>query len=89
MRDMGPRPSPDHEIERSDNERGYCKDNCCWATRKQQMRNTRRTHWLSHDGTTLCLEDWAKRVGLNRNTLVKRLRSGWSVARAIEPPVKA
>ena len=29
-------------IERTDNNRGYCKDNCSWATRKEQRLNQRK-----------------------------------------------
>ncbi len=37
--DIGDAPSPEHTIERKDNSRGYWPDNCCWATRGEQVRN--------------------------------------------------
>lgn len=39
--DMGPRPSPDHSLERKDNNKGYSKENCVWATRDEQSSNKR------------------------------------------------
>lgn len=39
--DMGFRPSKNHTIDRIDNEKGYYKENCRWATKSDQVINQR------------------------------------------------
>jgi hypothetical protein len=87
LADMGPRPSLEHSIERRDNSLGYTPANCYWATRHDQQRNKVSSRMLTWKGRTMCAADWAAERGLKRPTLCWRLKSGWSVARALSTPI--
>lgn len=83
LADMGKRPSDRHTLERKNNMWGYSPSNCMWATRHQQMRNTRRTVMLTHDGRTMCMKDWAIHLGINPGTMRKRIKAGWPLVKAL------
>ena len=81
--DMGPRPTPNHTLERINNDLGYGPNNCRWASRSEQMRNTRSNALLTYEGRTLCLAAWAEERGINEKTLWWRINKGWPPGRAL------
>jgi hypothetical protein len=88
LADMGRRPSPEHSLDRIDNDRGYEPGNCRWATDVEQNRNTRGNHLVTFRGETLPIAAWAERLGMLHATLTYRLRT-WSVERAFTEPFHA
>ena len=72
--DMGRRPSPNHSIERRDNDKDYCPENCYWATKSEQNRNTRWNRYLEYGGRRMVITDWAKELMVSRATISKHLK---------------
>lgn len=85
--DMGPRPSQRHTLERIDNNGNYCKENCRWATYVEQGRNKGNNRLITHDGTTMCLSEWAEVSTVTAQHLRGRIRDGWGFNAAISAPV--
>lgn len=87
LADMGRRPSPQHTLDRRDNDGPYSRQNCRWATRKEQARNRRSNRIVEYRGERMCLAAAAEMAGLDLRQVVNRLRHGWSEERALsEPP---
>lgn len=83
LEDMG-MPPKGMSLDRIDNEAGYSKENCRWATRKQQSRNTRRNRLLTLNGETMCLAEWAERIGVSAKLLGTRIYTHkWPIEKAL------
>lgn len=86
--DMGDRPTPRHSLDRVENDKGYSPDNCRWATRIEQMRNTRGLRFVEYGGRTMCVSEAIEAAGsvIEIDRVVKRLNRGWSVQDAVTTP---
>lgn len=86
LADMGERPLR-HSLDRIDNNRPYSPDNCRWTTMRTQNRNRRSNILVEYRGETMCLVDWADRLGANYETLRQRIQDyGWTVEEAFSKP---
>lgn len=85
LSDVGPAPSSKHTLDRIDNDAGYSKRNCRWATRAEQSRNSRRNRWIEWKGKRLVVDDAARLIGVSAKTLLWRVQR-WGVERAMTTP---
>lgn len=74
-------------IDRIDNNKGYCPNNCRWASYKEQMRNTSRNHMICYDNQERCLTEWAEIAGIPESTFRSRMKRGWSMERIMNTPL--
>ncbi len=83
LRVVGPRPSPCHSLDRVDNDLGYYAGNVRWATATQQIRNRRNSAYLTVNGETRLLVEWAVVSSISLDCLRVRLRKGWPPERTL------
>jgi hypothetical protein len=60
-------------IDRINNDEGYNPGNCRWTTQKVQCNNKRTVHWITYNGETKTLSEWAASLGLKPHSLLGRL----------------
>lgn len=84
---VGPKPTPKHEIDRYPNKDGnYEPGNVRWATRSEQMQNTRRTVVITALGRSLTIDGWAAATGLTRRCIEWRRDQGWTPEEIVGTP---
>ena len=69
--DMGPKPEPKKKfsIERKDTYGNYEPENCRWATREEQVSNTRANVYVKYKGETKTLAQWERYLGMKPNCM--------------------
>lgn len=80
--DMGERIEGE-SLDRIDVHGDYEPNNCRWANSVTQVRNSRASTKITYRGKTKCITEWAEDLGLKSNTLVYRLKRGWSLDEAL------
>jgi len=89
LRDMGPCPTQrgkrsTYSLDRINNDGNYEPSNCRWTSQGVQVRNSRKARRIAFNGETLCLKDWARRLGIHDSSLRERLKK-WPIERALAP----
>ncbi len=84
--DMGPTYQSGLQIERIDNNRGYEPGNCKWATRREQMRNTRKNRMIDTPKGRMLVVEASEISGIGVTTLLYRLANDWATHELFLPP---
>jgi hypothetical protein len=85
LADMGPRPSPQHSLDRRNTNGDYKPNNCRWVTRDIQVNNTRSSRYLQVGDEILTIAQWSKRLDIPWYRLGWRLKAGWPPEKIISP----
>lgn len=88
LADVGERPSPTHSLERIKTDGDYEPGNVRWATPLEQANNKRNTRYVEYRGRRMALNDAVRAAGsiIHREAAWIRIKTGWSVDRALETP---
>lgn len=78
-KDMGERPEG-KSLDRIDNNKGYFKENCRWATREEQANNKSNNVRICYNGKSKTIAQWSAETGIGSTTISERMKRGWDVS---------
>ena len=61
-------------LDRINPNKGYCKENCRWATKQEQADNRTTTRWLTFNGESHTIAQWARKQKIPVTTVYNRIR---------------
>jgi len=85
---VGRRPSAEHQLVLVDRAGHYEAGNVRWARREDGVANRRTAHLVTFRGETQLLSTLCTERGLLFDTVVSRLKTGWTIEEALETPAR-
>ena len=61
--------SPDLQLDRIDNNGHYCPENCRFVSARENSQNKQNSKKVTALGRTLCVSEWARRLGVSPYTM--------------------
>lgn len=74
-------------VDRIDNSKGYCPENCRIVSMKFQSLNKSSNHIVTYKGKRMTVTEAAELNGLTNSTVFSRLDRGWNMKKALETPL--
>lgn len=84
VKDMGPRPSPKHSIDRIDGRKNYTPKNCRWATSKEQGQNVTSNVAITFCDVTMVVQDWAILAMCNPSAICTLMKKKLPISHHLE-----
>lgn len=81
--------SDEKTIDRIDNSKGYFPENCRWTSAKEQANNRSSNKHVQYNGQTYTVAELSDLIDLPYNTVLQRVKKGWSVDDVVKTPYKS
>lgn len=85
---VGKAPSDEYTLDRIDCNGDYEPGNVRWATQITQQNNKSSNRRLAFREQNLTIAEWGRLLGVGKDTLRRRLESGWTTEQTLTIPVK-